>query len=138
MKKAMWKTYVFFIIIAEAVGGLSGWLTREGARIYSETAIQPPLAPASIVFPIVWGVLFLLMGISAARICLAPPSSARMRGLQLFGAQLTFNFFWSIIFFNLQNFGFAFAWLLVLWGLILWMILAFRRVDMPAAWLQVP
>ena len=54
------------------------------------------------------------MGISAARIYLVPPSNARMRGLQLFGAHLAFNFFWSIIFFNLQNFGFAFAWLLAL------------------------
>jgi len=54
------------------------------------------------------------MGFSAARICLAPPSNARMRSLQLFGTQLAFNFFWSIIFFNLQNFGFAFAWLLAL------------------------
>ena len=113
MKKATWKTYAFFII-AEAVGGLSGCLTREGSRIYSETATQPPLSPPSIVFPIVWGILFLLMGFSAARICLAPPSNARMRSLQLFGTQLAFNFFWSIIFFNLQNFGFAFAWLLAL------------------------
>ena len=49
-----------------------------------------------------------------------------------------FNFFWSIIFFNLQAFGFALLWLLVLWGLILLMILSFRKTDAPAAWLQVP
>ena len=58
--------------------------------------------------------------------------------LLLFGLQLIFNFFWSILFFNLQAFGFAFLWLTVLWGLILLMILSFARVDKPAALLQIP
>lgn len=60
------------------------------------------------------------------------------RGLRLFAIQLAFNFFWSIIFFNLQNFGFAFLWLVVLWVLILRMIFTFRKTDSLAAWLQVP
>lgn len=133
-----WKPYVLGILLTEAVGGLSGWLTRDGARFYSEAIVQPPLSPPAIVFPIVWGILFALMGISAARIWLAPPSADRTRALRLFVLQLGFNFFWSIFFFNLRNFGFAFVWLLVLWALILAMILAFRAVDPPAAWLQVP
>lgn len=138
MKKSTWKTYVLWILAVEAVGALSGWLTRDGARLYNETIRQPPLSPPAIAFPIVWGILFLLMGIGAARIYLAPASQARSRSLLLFAVQLGFNFFWSIIFFNLQRFGLAFLWLVVLWGLILWMILSFRRVDPLAAWLQVP
>ena len=138
MKKSAWKTYAYWILLAEAVGGLSGWLTREGSKLYQATIQQPPLSPPGIVFPIVWGILFALMGVSAARIYLAPPSLARTRGLRLFFLQLFFNFFWSIIFFNLQAFGFALLWLLVLWGLILLMILTFRKTDAPAAWLQVP
>ena len=78
------------------------------------------------------------MGISAARIYLAPPSPARTRGLLIFLIQLGFNFLWSIIFFHFQAFGLAFLWLLALWALILWMILTFRKVDRPAAWLQIP
>ena len=78
------------------------------------------------------------MGIGAARIYLAPASNARSRSLLLFFVQLAFNFFWSIIFFNLQAFGFAFLWLIALWVLILLMILSFRKVDKPAAWLQMP
>ena len=62
----------------------------------------------------------------------------RTRGLLLFLAQLVFNFFWSIIFFNLQSFGFALVWLLVLWVLILWMLLTFFKVDKTAALLQIP
>ena len=133
-----WKTYALWILFAEAVGGLSGWLTREGTDLYQSTVAQPPLSPPPLVFPIVWGILFALMGIGAARIYLAPPGLGRTRALRIFLLQLLFNFFWSIIFFNLQAFGFALLWLGTLWGLILWMIVLFARVDKPAAYLQLP
>ena len=73
MKPHKWKTYGAWSLFAEAVGGLSGWLTREGAKVYSETIVQPPLSPPALVFPITWGVLFALMGIGAARVYLTPP-----------------------------------------------------------------
>ena len=138
MKKRTWKPYLFWILLAEGVGALSGWLTREGTQLYNETIIQPPLSPPSIVFPIVWAILFALMGIGAARVYLAPASNNRSRALLVFLVQLAVNFFWSIIFFNLQAFGFAFLWLLLLWVLILWMIVRFWRVEPLAAWLQIP
>ena len=138
MEKSTWKTYAFWIALAEAVGAFSGWLTRKSVKIYNAAVKQPPLSPPSIVFPIVWGILFILMGMGAARIYLSPASKARSRSLLLFLVQLAFNFFWSIIFFNLQAFGFAFLWLIALWILILLMILSFREVDQPAEWLQIP
>ena len=138
MEKSTWKSYAFCIVLAEAIGALSGWLTRKGVKIYNATVKQPPLSPPSIVFPIVWGILFILMGIGAARIYLSPASNARSRSLLLFFVQLAFNFFWSIIFFNLQAFGFAFLWLIALWILILLMIFSFWKVDKPATWLQIP
>ena len=78
------------------------------------------------------------MGIGAARIYGTSASRLRSRSLLLYLVQLLFNFFWSIWFFNLQSFGFAFFWLLALWGLILWMTLCFRKLDRPAARLQIP
>ena len=138
MKQRTWKLYAFWILLTEAVGALSGWLTRKGVRTYQETIVQPPLSPPGMVFPVVWGILFALMGVGAARIYASPPSAARSRSLRLFGVQLTFNFFWSMLFFNLQLFGLALLWLIALWGLILWMIRAFRKVDPLAALLQIP
>lgn len=138
MKEHKWLPYVLWILFTEAVGFLSGWLTRQGSELYSQAIVKPPLSPPAIVFPIVWGILFLLMGIGAARIYLAEPSPARTRSLRIFLLQLAFNFFWSILFFNFQAFGIALIWLLILWGLILWMIFSFRQVDPPAAWLQIP
>ena len=136
--KASWRIYAIWITIAEAVGALSGWLSREGMMLYSETVIQPPLAPPGWLFPVVWTILYALMGVSGARVWLAPDSPQRRRGLNLFIAQLIVNFFWSLIFFNLQAFGFAFFWLLLLWVLVAWMIVTFYQVDRLAAWLQVP
>lgn len=138
MKEHKWIPYVLWILFTEAMGFLSGWLTRQGSELYSQAIVKPPLSPPAIVFPIVWGILFLLMGIGAARIYLAEPSPARTKSLRIFLLQLAFNFFWSILFFNFQAFGFALIWLLVLWGLILWMIFSFRQVDPLAAWLQFP
>lgn len=138
MNKQPWKTYAFWILLSEAVGALSGWLTREGARTFSETVMQPPLSPPAVLFPIVWGILYALMGIGAARIRMTPPSDDRNKGINLFIAQLVVNFFWSLIFFNLQAYGLAFLWLVLLWVLVFLMIRTFRKVAPPAAKLQIP
>lgn len=138
VKKHTWKTYAFWIILAEAVGFLAGWLTRKGTKAYEAAEQKPPLTPPGVVFPIVWTILFALMGIGAARIWRAPKSKERTRGIKLFGVQLAVNFFWSILFFGLQTFALAFWWLVLLWGLILAMIRTFAKVDRVAAWLQVP
>ena len=63
------KTYVISILIALGVGGLSAFLIRKNVYIYSLLR-KPPLAPPSIVFPIVWTPLYILMGIGSARIFL--------------------------------------------------------------------
>lgn len=136
--KQNWKTYLISILIAEAVGGLSGWLARDAIKLFNNTVAQPPLSPPQLVFPIVWGILYLLMGFSAARIYLKPQSTDRTKGLNLYVAQLIVNFFWTLLFFNAQAFGFAFAWILLLWLLVLWMILTFRKIDPLAAWAQIP
>lgn len=138
MKSHPWKTYAFWIIFTEAVGALSSWLTRGSVELYKTTIVKPPLSPPAIVFPIVWTVLFALMGIGAARIYLSPASRTRSRALQLYLVQLFFNFLWSILFFNLERFGFALVWLIALWLLILWMTLTFRKIDPLSAQLQIP
>lgn len=138
MKQENWKTYAIWILMTEAVGGLAGLLTRHATQIYNTTIVKPPLSPPALVFPIVWGILYALMGVSAARIWLTPPSPARTRSLRLFLMQLGFNFLWSFLFFSFQAFGLAFLWLAVLWVLVVRMTLSFYELDRPAAWLQLP
>ena len=136
--KRTWKTYAFWILLSVGIGALSGFLSREGAGMFSETVNQPPLSPPAWLFPVVWSILYVLMGISGARISLAPDSPQKKQGLNLYIIQLVLNFFWSLIFFNLQAYGLAFLWLAALWITVFLMILAFSKVDPAAAWLQIP
>jgi tryptophan-rich sensory protein len=138
MKNKPWKNYVFWIALTVAVGFVSGLLTRQGTELYKNTITKPPLSPPAIVFPIVWTILYALMGYCAARVSLTPPSKDRRSAIYLYIAQLAFNFFWSIIFFNFQAFLFAFIWLVALWILIFFTIRFFRKVDTLAGNLMIP
>ena len=138
VQTGLWKVYLAWVLFVEAVGALSGWLTRGGVQMYNAEITQPPLSPPSAVFPVVWVVLYALMGIGAARIYMAHDSMMRSRALMVFLVQLAFNFLWSIAFFNFQAFGFAFFWLLTLWIMIIAMIWLFYMIDKPAAYMQIP
>ena len=138
MNKPTRKQYAFWIGLALAVGALSGFLTRKGTALYGDMLPKPALSPPGWLFPLVWSVLYALMGVSSAKIWAAPATLERSRGINLFIAQLIVNFFWSPIFFNARAYGLALLWLLLLWVLVLRMILHFRKVDKSAARLQIP
>ncbi len=128
------KTFAIFILISLAVGGLSAFLTRGNMSVFDEVT-KPPLTPPAIVFPIVWSILYILMGISAARVYLREGDSGAIR---VFGINLILNFFWSIIFFNLRAFCFAALWLILLFITVLSMTIKFWRIDKLAGALQIP
>lgn len=138
----MWKKikpYVISILIALAVGGLAAWLTRDSMDIYGQIN-QPALAPPAWLFPVVWTILYVLMGISAAMIYTNKTASADEKkiALKIYGFQLIVNFFWTLIFFSLRNWLFAFVWLVLLWVLIIIMIVRFYRIKPIAGLLQIP
>jgi len=132
-----YKPYILSILIALGVGGLSAFLTRNNMNIY-ERINRPPLAPPGILFPIVWTILYILMGISSAIIYKNRDNPKAKEALLTYALQLFFNFMWSIFFFNLQNFLFSFLWLIVLWYLIFKMIQQFKEINPTAAYLQIP
>ncbi len=132
------KSYVIGILIPLVVGFASALLTRGNMDLY-ETIVKPALAPPGVVFPIVWTILYTLMGIGSAMVYNTDAEEKdKNRALLLYGLQLAVNFFWSILFFNGRAFLTGFVWLLLLWVLIVAMILGFRKVNKTAAWLQIP
>ena len=136
----MWnkiKPYVISIAIALAVGGLSALLTSGNMNVY-DTLNRPALAPPAIVFPIVWTILFVLMGISSAMIYEERGEQDVSGALIIYGLQLVVNFFWSLIFFNMRSYLFAVIWLALLWVLVMWMIIRFYKIKPLAAYLQIP
>ena len=100
---------------------------------------QPPLSPPGWLFPVVWTLLYLMMGLAS---CLVLESGGERKqisaALTLYGVQLAVNFFWSIFFFNMQLYLFSFFWLVLLWCLILATLISFYQLSKPAGLLLVP
>ena len=133
------KTYAVAVAIPLAVGLLSALLTRDGMQIYSEVN-TPPLSPPSILFPIVWTLLYILMGVSSGMVWTKKRDNPKVaeRGISCYIVSLAFNFLWSIFFFRLRWFPFSFFWLLGLLALIVGTILYYRKISRAAAYLQIP
>lgn len=138
MKKSIWKSYVFWILIIEAFGLLSWLLTKGGMREYAQNAAKPSFSPPPFLFPIVWTVLYALMGIGIARIWELGNSPERNQALNLFIAQLILNFLWPHVFFNVKDYGLALLLLLILWILVFSLLLTFQKIDNLAGKLQIP
>ena len=142
MKKIQWRKLVVCLAAPLAAGALSALLTRGNMDLFAEIR-KPPLSPPSWLFPVVWTVLYIMMGLACYLIATGPKLHYEDRGLKrealiLYGAQLFFNFCWPLAFFNLQAYFAAFIWLAALWLLILATILAFKRLSVKAAALLVP
>ena len=135
----MKKTWVFIVNIAIAlgVGALSSFVS--GNMDIFDSVPKPPLTPPPVLFPIVWSILFTLMGIGISLVMISDSKpDQKKESLKLYIAQLIFNFFWSILFFNMRLFGIAFFWLLALLVLIILMTVSFKKSSKAAAYLQIP
>ena len=126
------------IAIPIILGAASGFLTRNAMKDF-ETLNQPPLSPPGWLFPIVWTILYVLMGISAYMIKVANASAEEIDdALTIYRYQLIVNFLWPVFFFNFGWYLFAFAWLLLLWILVIFMIRKIYEISKPAAYLNIP
>jgi len=134
---SFWKKYkslILNIAVPLAVGLVSGLLTMGAMEDFSALN-QPPLSPPGWLFPVVWTILYVLMGVSSWRIA---NRNRQATALTVYYVSLVFNFFWSIFFFVCQMWLFALIWLLILWILILIYTVGYFRIDRLAGWLQVP
>ncbi len=130
------KALIVFILIPLAVGALSGYISMSGEQV---EYISPSFAPPDYVFPIVWTILYILMGIASYRVWMKRCSiNYDQMALILYFIQLIFNFFWPIIFFKYGMFRFAFVWLLVLLVLVILTTIKFFQIDKKAGWLMIP
>ena len=129
--------YIGFSALALGVGWLASWLTHTGLETVYPQLEKPALTPPSFVFPIAWGILYVLMGVSMA-LAVNKGLAAATPALVLWLLQLAVNFGWTILFFGLNLRGTALVCLAILWLLVLDMTLTLARVSTAAALLQVP
>ncbi len=131
------KALIVAIIIPLAVGGLSALVSMGGMR--NANLPMVPLMPPAWVFPVVWTILYALMGISSYLVYVSPATSQeKVRAFGVYALQLFVNFFWSILFFNFRLYGFSFAWLVLLFVLVLITAVRFGRINRTAGLLFIP
>lgn len=135
--KINWKRLLLCLAIPLAVGGL-GALLSAGMSDYG-AMVKPPLSPPGWVFPVVWSILYLLMGYASYRVVEsgAPKEDIR-KALTLYGLQLAANFLWPLLFFGAGWFLLSFFWLIALWVLIFLTLRTFSRIDETAGNLLIP
>lgn len=128
------KIYLKSISIPIIVGIVVGLVTS--SSIDYNTLQKPPFAPPSIAFPIIWTILYTIMGISYGML-----KSKNLINKQIdlvYYIQLTVNALWAIIFFLLKWRFVAFIWILILDLLVVLMIIQFYKKDKLAGLLQIP
>ena len=131
-------TLPFCLALPLAVGLLASLLTLGGMRDYGEM-LKPPLSPPGWVFPVVWTLLYLLMGLASWYVAGAAVSEElKQMALSLYAVQLAANFLWPLLFFGLGRYVLALLWLIVLLILVLLTCRSFRRLDRRAGVLLAP
>ena len=136
--KKNWKLLLLCLGIPLVVGGLSALLSGNGMKVFSELN-QPPLSPPGWLFPVVWTILYLAMGLASYLVLTSGAPTEAIRGaIRVYAIQLAVNFFWSILFFRFSVYLASFAWLVLLWGLIIVTTIRFYRIRERAGDLLVP
>lgn len=128
------------MIFCLGVGGLSALLTMNGLRNFGNIA-QPSLTPPMFLFPVVWSILLILIGIGFGGILCSKgeaPTAAYDAAVTAFAVQLTFFFCWMLWFFGLGWYGFAALWTVGLIVSIAVMIRNYYAVAPLYAYLQIP
>ncbi len=135
--KIKWKQLIICLAIPLAVGGLATLLTG-GMQQYNQFR-QPPFSPPGWLFPVVWTILYLLMGYASYRVLTSGADPRQIRkALTLYSTQLALNFLWPLVFFGLEWYLAAFIVLLALWVLIFLTIRTFSDIDERAGDLMLP
>lgn len=136
MRKSV-KNLIIALVIPLAIGGLSALLS--GGMENFKNLNKPPLSPPGWLFPLVWTILYLMMGFASYLVYNAKaPTYKKNSALLFYAVQLFFNFFWSIFFFRFEAYLFAFFWLLALWVLIITTIFKFWKIRKSAGILMLP
>ena len=130
---------IISIAIPVAVGATAGFFTATGVESWYQTINKPSWNPPSWIFAPVWTTLYVMMGIALFLVWKSNTNEAlKKRAITLFAVQLVLNFFWSFIFFNQEQPGWALVEIIAMWLAILVTIFAFAKVNKIAAWLLVP
>lgn len=121
------RKFITSLGITIGAGLLAGFLSGNQSDVY-QNLIKPPLSPDSVLFPVVWGMLYILMGLALYFVRSTPCTVLRNKAINKFALQMFFNFCWPIAFFVFRLYCFSAVWLAVLLLLIAFTLYDFYRV----------
>ena len=136
MKNLDIKKLLFYIITTILIGTIPSIFVFKSMNVYNSLN-RPPLSPSSIVFPIAWIILYMLMGISIYIIMQSKRKLKKIARL-IYYIQLVTNALWAPIFFGFKEYFFSFLWILMLIVLVITMISIFYKISKKSAYIQIP
>lgn len=129
--KINYKKLITYILIPVILGSIIGLITNNN---YKEI-IMPDFTPPRILFPIIWSIIYILMGISRY---LISDKENNNKAITIYRLQLIINLLWPILFFSFKWFLFSFLWILLLIIVVILMIIKFFKLSKTSALLQIP
>lgn len=121
LRRIDWCSLILNLLLSLGTGALASFLVPGMGAAYAKM-YKPPLAPPGWVFPVVWTILYILMGIAAYLVSGQKEASPKAveSAVSYYVLQLLVNLLWPILFFRLELYFTAFFWLFLLWYLV-WM-----------------
>lgn len=125
MKKNDYKKLILYIAIPLLLGGIVGFITSKESMNYNGIV-------DGWLFPIVWSILYILMGISSYIV------RNNKELMSIYKVNLVINLLWPIIFFTLNFKVFGFFWILLLILVVGYMMYKFYNKNKISAYLLIP
>jgi len=126
---------LFYLFLPLLSGSIIGLIISN--YIDYDLLIKPPLSPPGYIFPIVWSILYILMGISYLLFKNKYPENTHKED-KIYYFQLITNLLWSIFFFILKWYFFTILWTILLVLLVIYMIYLFYQKNKLSAYLNIP
>lgn len=138
-KKFNWKVLILSLVIVYLVAFIGSLFTSPVTDSDWYDSIRPTITPPNWVFPVVWNILFFLIGLSLYFSWVNSKSkNLKEKVAIVFGINFVLNIFWSVLYFGLKNPFYAFIEIIFLWLSILLMILVTYKIDKKASYLLIP
>lgn len=133
--KINYKKLIFIIVLTFIIGGFFSFFIPNSRGFYSSLE-KPPLSPPGIIFPIVWSILYILMGISLYIV--SEENYRKEENYLIYIIQLVVNSLWTLLFFGFNLQFLSFFWIILLIVLVITMIISFYQTNKIAGLLQIP
>jgi len=139
LRNKKWLVFVVSLVIVYGIAFIGNLFTSSAVQSSWYQQIRPSITPPNYVFPIVWNILFFLIGLSLAFSWINSKNKKQRKIVAFaFGFNLFLNVLWSVLYFGLKNPTWAFVDIILILFSIIWMILVVRKINKKATWMLVP